>query len=76
MSGKSVSWNIRKTSRMVTTEVPAFRPRIVEKYCFAFSGALVISRTIQISKPRLEKVLAETTTVVRKENTPNIAGPN
>ncbi|MZH15502.1 MAG: hypothetical protein F3742_12170 [Nitrospinae bacterium] len=37
---------------------------------------MVISRTIQTSSPRLEKQLAETTTVVRKENSPNIAGPN
>ena len=47
----------------------------MERYCFAFSGALVISRTIQTSSPRLEKQLAEITTVVRKENIPNIAGP-
>ena len=61
---------------MVIKEEPNFKPRIGETYCFAFFGVFVISRTIQTSNPRLEKQLAEITTVVRKENTPNISGPN
>jgi len=61
---------------MVITEVPIFSPRILERYCFPFEGVLVTSRTIQVSRPRLEKQLAATTTVVRKENVPKRAGPN
>ena len=61
---------------MVTRDVPTFNPRILERYCFPCEGVLVTSLTIQISKPRLEKQLADTTTAVRKENTPKKAGPN
>ena len=75
-SGNSVARNIRKIRIITTKEVPTFTPRIEERFSFDFSGALVISRTIQTSSPRLEKQLAEIITVVRKENTPNIAGPN
>ena len=67
---------MKKTRVIVTKEVPTFKPKIAEKNSFAFSGDFVISRTIQTSSPRLEKQLAEITTVVRKENIPNIAGPN
>jgi len=67
---------MKKTRAIVTKEVTTFKPRIAEKYSFAFSGAFVISRIIQTSSPRLEKQLAEITTVVRKENIPNNAGPN
>ena len=61
---------------MVARDVPIFNPLILERYCFPWDGALVTSRTIQVSRPRLEKQLAATTTAMRKEKTPKRAGPN
>ena len=37
---------------------------------------MVTSRTIQVSRPRLEKQFAATTTEVRKEKIPKRPGPN
>jgi hypothetical protein len=61
---------------MVTKDIPIFNPRILERYSFPCEGVLVTSRTIQVSRPRLEKQLAANTTVVRKEKIPKRAGPN
>ena len=74
--GRSVILKIRKTSTRVIRDVPIFNPRILERYSFPCVGVLVTSRTIQVSRPRLEKQLAATTTAVRKEKIPKRAGPN